>query len=182
MSELSTDPEKENSDSVNMITSISFDDLWNNFPKNSTPYDIFPIIFPNEYQKSPGSFMNACATRLSLALNKVGVKPTLQFKTQQDLKYDGITYPKGIPITTSAIKTPPYLTSNFGEPSFVGENTMENINKYLKGQKGIFTITGVPGWRASGHADIFINDNGEFKCGASCNFGSGGTIQAWFVV
>lgn len=178
----------------NVVTSINFNNLWNNFPKNSKVSEIFPIIFPKEYEKYPESFGNACATRLSLALNKLGIKPTEQFKTQQVLEYDGVSYPKGLPITTMAKDTPEYLKNKFGQPSFKGENTQENIDKYLRGKNGIFTITNVPGWSASGHADIFFDENvnsllsnisgynsPRFNCGHSCHFGEGGTIQVWFV-
>jgi hypothetical protein len=177
----------------NVVTSINFNNLWNNFPKNSSAYEIFPIIFPKEYEEFPEGFGNACATRLSLALNKLGIKPLEQFKTQQVFEYDGVSYPKGLPITTMAKDTPGYLKNKIGPPSFEGENTQENIDKYLKGKKGIFTITNVPGWSASGHADIFYDENmnrvpglpgynsPRFNCGHSCSFGEGGTIQAWFV-
>jgi hypothetical protein len=178
----------------NIVTSINFNNLWNNFPKNSSAYEIFPIIFPKEYEKFPEAFGNACATRLSLALNKLGIKPPGKFQTQQELEYDGVSYPKGLPITTAAKDSPEYLETKFGQPSFKGENTQENIDKYLRGKKGIFTITNVPGWSASGHADIFYDANvnsllsgvsgyntPKFNCGHSCHFGDGGTIQAWFV-
>jgi hypothetical protein len=178
----------------NIVTSINFNSLWSNFPKNSSAYEIFPIIFPKEYEKFPDSFGNACATRLSLALNKLGVKPLEQFKTQQVFEYDGVSYPKGLPITTMAKDSPEYLKNKFGPPSFDGENTQENIDKELKGKKGIFVITNIPGWSASGHADIFYDANvnsllsgisgyntPKFNCGHSCYFGEGGKIQAWFV-
>jgi hypothetical protein len=175
------EPRREVPSAVKPITSINFPSLWKNFPKNSTAQQIFPIIFPTPYKMSPDSFSNACATRLSLALNNLGVKPPLQFKTEQELKYGGVNYPKGLPITVRAKDTPQYLRRTFGPPSFKGENTQENVNKYLKGKKGIFTITGVPGWSATGHADIFFDNKGQFSCGTKCYFGAGGTIQAWFV-
>jgi murein DD-endopeptidase MepM/ murein hydrolase activator NlpD len=165
----------------NVITSIKFGNLWQNFPKNSQAKQIFPIIFPTPYKMFPDSFSNACATRLSLALNNLGIKPTSQFKTENELKYGGVSYPKGLPITVRAKDTPNYLKDKFGPPSFKGENTQENINKFLKGKKGIFTLTNVPGWSATGHADIFFDNKGQFSCGASCYFGAGGTIQAWFI-
>ena len=56
---------------------------------------------------------------------------------------------------------------------------MENINKFLKGKKAIFVLTGVPGWRATGHADIADLSSGQPICGHSCYFGAGGTIRAW---
>lgn len=173
-----------------VVTSINFNSLWRNFPKDSSAYEIFPIILPKEYEKYPEGFGNACATRLSLALNKLGIKPLEQFKTQQVFEYDGVSYPKGLPITTMAKDTPVYLKNKLGPPSFEGENTQENIDKYLKGKKGIFTITDVPGWSASGHADIFYDENmnrmpgydsPRFNCGHSCSFGEGGKIQVWFV-
>lgn len=166
---------------ANVIKSINFGSLWQNFPKNSSASQIFPIIFPTAYNKFPDSFANACATRLSLALNNVGVKPPAQFKTENPLNWGSVVYKKGIPITVRAKDTPGYLKSVFGAPSFKGENTMENINKHLKGKKGIFTITNVPGWSATGHADIFFNDRNGFTCGHGCYFGAGGIIQAWFV-
>jgi LysM repeat protein len=174
--------EKEKEQNTNkIIKSISYDNLYNNFPKNSSAKDIFPVIFPKEYKERPHEFQNACATRLSLALNKVGVKPDSKFKTQQPLVYNGIKYDKGLPITASAVQTPPYLKRALGPPSFSGANKMDVLEKNLKGKKGIFVITKVPGWEASGHADIFSAESGNFKCGYSCHFGQGGIIQAWFV-
>ena len=165
----------------NLITSFKFNNLWQNFPKNSSANQIFPVIFPTPYKQFPDSFSNACATRLSLALNNLGVKPPLQFKTENPFTWQGVTYGKGLPITVRAKDTPTYLKNKFGKPSFVGENTMDNVNQHLKGKKGIFTITNVPGWTATGHADIFFNDSNGFTCGHGCHFGAGGTLQAWFV-
>jgi len=166
---------------TNYISSINFNSLWKNFPKGSQAGEIFPIIFPTAYAQYPDSFANLCATRLSLALNNVGIKPTPQFKTEKDLNWGGVTYKKGQPITVRAKSTPQYLKNYFGNPSVTFENTEENAKKYLKGKKGIFVITGVPGWTATGHADIFFDNNNTFECGHSCYFGSGGKLQAWFI-
>jgi len=184
LAKLKTQPEpvKDDSDKTNnVISSINFGSLWQNFPKNSSANQVFPIIFPTAYKQFPDSFSNLCATRLSLALNNVGVRPIAQFQTEKDLNWNGVTYKKGIPITVRAKSTPAYLKNKFGEPSITFDNTMENVDKYLKGKKGIFVITGVPGWSATGHADIFFNDRNGFTCGHSCHFGEGGKIQVWYV-
>lgn len=163
----------------NLVTSIDFNTLWRNFPRGVKSKDVFPAIFPKLYKEKPQEFGNACATRLSLAMNNVGVRPTPEFVTQNDFVWNGVKYSKKIPITTSAKNTPRYLKAKLGNPTFVGENNQENWNKYLKGKKAIFVITGVPGWRASGHADIVDGTKNNFSCGYACYNGEGGTLQAW---
>lgn len=165
------------------VTKISFDSLWNNFPKDSSAYDIFPGIMPRTYSAAPNEFGNACATRLSLAMNNVGVSPDSHFRTEKDWTYDGVLYPKNKPITASAARTPSYLRRSFGAPTYTFENTDQNVEKFLSGKDAFFVITNVPGWRASGHADIVRKERVGplFKCGQACHFGEGGTIQAWVV-
>lgn len=174
-------PPRNEQPSGNVVSSINFENLWQNFPKNSYASTIFPIIFPTEYQKYPNEFANLCATRLSLALNNLGVKPTAQLRTQNDLNWNGVVYKKNIPITLRAKDTPQYLKNRFGNPTYTFENTTENTDKFLKAKKGIFVITGVPGWTATGHADIFYSTKGGFSCGHHCYFGDGGKIQVWVV-
>jgi hypothetical protein len=160
------------------VTGLDFSSLWNNFPKNSSAYEIFPNIIPKVFNSSPDSFQNACATRLSLALNNIGKRPYAHFITEKDWTYDGVLYPKGKPITTAAKNTPPYLTGLFGRPTYTFENTQENIQKYITGKDVVFVITNVPGWSASGHVDIHRKDG---KCGQACHFDEGGTMQAWVI-
>jgi hypothetical protein len=173
--------------SNNVISSINYNNLLRNFPKDSLASDIFPIIFPTAYKQFPKSFGNLCATRLSLALNNMGIRPPSQFETEKDLNWKGVTYKKGLPITVRAKDTPNYLKSKFGEPSLIMNNTLENTNKYLYGKKGIFVLTNVPGWTATGHADIFssyfngLNGEKNFSCGKDCHFGEGGKMQVWFI-
>lgn len=164
----------------NIIKSIKFSNLWNNFPKNSYGTDIFPKILPKQYKIAPKEFGNACATRLSLALNNLGIKPDSQFRTDNEFTWNGIKYKKGIPLTVTASATPKYLIRYFGQPSYDGPNNWDYINKYIKGKKAIFVLTKVPGWRATGHADI-LDSTKNFVCGSSCHFGEGGRLQAWFL-
>jgi hypothetical protein len=171
LNEASVNPE-------NVVTSMDFNALWNNFP-NADEEEIFPGIFPNQYKQSPQTFQNACATRLCLALIKMGVECGRAFRSEKDWTFKGITYPtKGKDITTGAKNSLIYLTRTFGEPTIDSiDNTPENIEKYLKGNKGIFVITNNPKWPGiSGHADIF-NEKG--KCGHWCYHGEGGKITAW---
>lgn len=172
LSEASVNPE-------NVVTNMDFNTLWKNFP-NAKEEEIFPGIFPKQYEKSPGTFQNACATRLCLALIKMGVECGRAFMSEKDWTFNGITYPtKGKNITTGAKSSIEYLKTAFGPPTIdLIDNTPENIEKYFKSNKGIFVITNNPQWPGiSGHADIF-NEKG--KCGHACYHGSGGKITAWF--
>lgn len=168
-----TDPNR------NYVKNISFDSLWANFPKKSSAEDLFPNIFPTDYKKTPSTFGNACATRLSLALNNLGIRPKREYKTEVDFTYDGVTYKKESPITTSAWATHQYLTARLGKPTYTMKNTEENVDKYLVGKQAIFVITENPNWEASGHVDIVDYTDGYKKCGYSCHLGAGGKLQAW---
>lgn len=164
---------------TNTKVGLNFNALWNNFPKGAAADQIFPGIFPELYKDMPESFKNACATRLSLALNNLGVKPIAQYKTMSDWSYQGVNYKKGLPITVRAKDTPNYLNSVFGPPSFKGPNTPENVDKYIKGKNAIFVITNVPRWSATGHVDVV---NSKMQCGHACYLGEvGGILQAWYV-
>lgn len=175
----------ETNDGKNYIKSFSFDSLWNNFPKDSSARDIYPVIFPKEYEKDPGTFGNACATRLSLTLNNLGLKPPRDWQTQQDFTWDGVTYKKGSHVVAAALRTPGYLKSLLGTPTFEGENTIENVKKHIYGKKAIFVLTKVPTFQtAKGHVDVVDYTKKSPVCASklnesSCYFGEGGNLYVW---
>ena len=141
----------------------------------------FSKVIPKIYQEDPPKFVNACASRLSLALNKAGVTDlnpvafnTLYDYTHNEGKGAGNTYSKGTPLITSALQMKNFLTKKYGNgEDFENDGT---ITDKLKGRKGMFVITEVPGWRASGHADIH---DGKGNCGNYCHFGEGGKLRFW---
>lgn len=162
------------------ISSIDFNTLWQNFPGDASAEDIFPKILPKTYEKNPESFSNACATRMSLALNNVGIKPTTQYKTEKEFVWNGVKYQKGIPLTVRATSMKDYLTSKLGSPTFTMSNDDENeVKKKLAGRNAVFVITNVPGWSATGHVDIAASAGGKTRCGNFCHFGEGGKIFFW---
>lgn len=169
---------------LNEGISIPFETISDNFPDNLQGPDFFSTIIPEIYQQAPNEFVNACATRMSFALNNAGYKPTpIAFNTLSD--YSGavgkggkqLTLKKGSPLITSAVQMKTYLRSTFGKPTFeMSNDDKQKVLDALGDSKGVFVLTNVPGWRASGHAEIY-RGNGE--CGNLCHFGEGGTLTFW---
>jgi hypothetical protein len=161
------------------LSTLPFETISNNFPDNLDGTDFFSKVIPKIYEKSPDRFVNACASRLSLALNNAGYTPSpVAFKTQNDYSVDGKNYPKGSSLITSAIVMKDYLTKNFGKPLIVPNDDSQKVAEAINGVKGMFVITKVPGWGASGHADIYRGGDGS-DCGNNCHFGEGGTLYFW---
>lgn len=167
------------------ISTLPFETISDNFPDNLDGTDFFSKVIPKIYEKAPDKFVNACASRLSLALNNAGYKPSpVAFRTQFDYTADGqnfkpVTYPKGSSLVTSAVYMRDYLKSQFGKPTILMPNDdAQKVMDAIDGTKGMFVITNVPGWGASGHADIYRGGDGS-DCGNNCHFGEGGTLHFW---
>lgn len=169
---------------LNESTSIPFNSILSNFPDSLHGPDFFSKVLPKEYEEDSSKFFNACATRLSFALNNSGIKPNpIAFRTQADYSDSvgpngkQLTLKKGSPLITSAVDMKKFLETTFGKPTKTIKNdNKENVLKELGNMKGIFAITNVPNWTASGHVDVY---RGNGMCGNKCNFGRGGILYFW---
>ena len=169
---------------LNESVNIPFESISDNFPDFLEGPDFFSKVIPKVYEQDPNGFVNACATRMSFALNNAGYSPSpIAFNTQEEYTSNvgkggkTVTLKKGSPLVTSAAQMKTYLTTTFGQPTLTMSNQDEQkVIEALGDLKGIFVLTGVPGWRASGHAEIYRGNN---ECGNSCHFGAGGTISFW---
>lgn len=171
---------------LNESVNIPFDTISNNFPDTLTGPDFFSKVIPKIYEQNPNAFYNACATRMSVALSNAGYSLSpIAFNTLSD--YSGnvgkgggqITVKKGTPLITSAAQMDKYLKRTFGPPTLTMSNEDgQKVIESLGDKKGIFVLIGVPGWSASGHAEIYRGNN---ECGTSCHFGEGGTLNFWGV-
>lgn len=131
-------------------------ELDKNFP-NKAAGDVFTEIGGKvKLNYDIGVFKNACATRVSKALNySLGSHEIPFFKTKNSDGKDVVQVSSGgkklwyIYRVKSLIK---YLTQTYGVPKYV------DIKKYkqeLKGKKGII-IFEIKGWNdATGHADLW---------------------------
>ena len=117
------------------------------------------------YNLESGMFENACAIRISHALNEAG---------------EEIAFARGI--TSSGAEgdwhifrvndLKEHLTEQFGEPDVTSSNPMD-----FAGRQGIIVFD-VDGWsNASGHADLFNGYDCEGVC--YCNGPTGAPSQAY---
>lgn len=167
---------------TNTKITLNFGSLWKSTPGTVGADKIFAGIMPAAVKESPGSFGNACATRLSLGMLANGVKPDQQYLTEKDWEFNGTIYKKKSPITVRASSTPDYLKRNFGPPSFTGPNTQANVEKYIRGRNAVFVLTEVPQWikaKISGHVDLV---NSQLQCNNHCYWGEDypGKLQVWY--
>lgn len=131
-------------------------ELLKNFP-NKAAKDVFTEIGGKvKLNYDIGVFKNACATRMSKALNlSLGEHKIPYFKTKNSSGEDVVQVSSGgkklwyIFRVKALIE---YLTKTYGAPKNIG---IGNYKQSLKGKKGIIVFE-VSGWTdASGHADLW---------------------------
>ncbi len=166
----------------------SFDDFFVAFPSHLDPQtahapEVFALVGgqPNAiYLAHPESNGNTCALRVSRGLNYSGVTiPNIPGKTFKgaDNKYYFL----------SAKNLLGWMKKTFGTPT--GTNHLvesqggvkgENFPAFLAGKKGIYILvpndTSQNGFAASGHADLFWNDD----CDGACYYGATGGVKEIF--
>ena len=132
----------------------SYDDMYNYYPKDAAGGDmpadeVYKLVGGQIYKmylEKPQDFANACALRVSYALNKSGVDIPAGKKTFKG--EDKKNYFLG------AIHLHNWMKSYFGDPDITA---IKNFESELQGNKGIYTmIPKKPGkFGASGHATLF---------------------------
>ncbi|MBI4945231.1 MAG: hypothetical protein HY840_02385 [Bacteroidetes bacterium] len=136
----------------------SWSSMSTNYPKNSEggdmpASDVYEMVggqIYNMYLSDPSSYANACALRVSYALNKSGV--SIPDASGTFTGGDGGNY------FLSASKLNSWMTSYFGSPNL---SVRSNFESSLQGNQGIYImIPNYPGkFGASGHATLFDGSN-----------------------
>ena len=115
--------------------------------------DIFKMVLGDNYDKS--MFTNACATRVSIALNKAGIDVRKDFIIQVgDLKGKGFI--------ASALSLRKWLTSQFGTADEIIKNpkNFNQVSKEIDGRQGIYIMhpkaEAFSNSSISGHATLWV--------------------------
>jgi len=148
----------------------------NNFPKLYWPehpyyYQTMPAksvysivggylesLYLNNGQNS-GPYKNACAVRISLALNKIGISIPTNAVTRQGATVNGISQNYFL----QAISVNDFMIKTFGDSTYKLEgadaNDKNKIAKLLEGKYGIYVIVNNSSTTAgyTGHADLIKN-------------------------
>ncbi|WP_299285916.1 T6SS effector amidase Tae4 family protein [uncultured Mucilaginibacter sp.] len=131
----------------------SYQDFYNNFPNVDADavYNLIGGPILAHHQSDPVNYSNACALRVSRALNYAGKTIPAVNGTEQGA--DGKNY------FLSAKALNAYLRKAFGPPTdhftqTQGGRNGENFPNLIAGKKGIYSMI-ASGWVASGHADLF---------------------------
>jgi hypothetical protein len=138
-----------------------FSDLWAHYPLNLPAGDTYKLVGGAAYElykSNPEGYANACALRLSRALNYGGMPiGGLGYRVKGG---DGKEYHLRVKDTIA------FLKKNLGTPDISIKPNGQNRQKDFANKKGIIVFI-VSGWRdASGHATLW---NGSI-CGDKCYF------------
>lgn len=153
------------------------DAMWNAHPGSIQPNEFFPLIIPKQFE-STGSgtgrwWNNTCATKMSMALAKVGNKVPGQYRTE--IEYNGI--PAKTTFNPSSKAMVKILTSLYGPPTLkLKLKSQSPAPEEILGRKGFYVLlTPEFGSSAAGHTDVW---NGyESKNGD--HWGVSGTLYFW---
>jgi hypothetical protein len=123
--------------------------------ENDQPgHDVFVSVFGKDYDTK--IFTNACATRVSIALNKANYTVRKDFIIRQ-----GDLHGKGI--ITSAINLKKWLAepSRFGEPDvkIVSPSSLNDVKVAIGQKKGIYILESNNYKWASGHATLWYDEH-----------------------
>ena len=153
------------------------DAMWNAHPGSIQPNEFFPLIIPKQFE-STGSgtgrwWNNTCATKMSMALAKIGNKVPGQYRTE--IEYNGI--PAKTTFNPSSKAMVKILTSLYGPPTLkLKLKSQSPAPEEILGRKGFYVLL-TPDWGsgAAGHTDVW---NGyESKNGD--HWGVSGTLYFW---
>jgi len=141
----------------------SYQDFFNNFPNVDAPavYTLIGGQILAHHQSDPANYSNACALRVSRALNYSGI--TIPALRGTETGSDGKNY------FLSAQNLNAWMRKTFGPPTdhftkAQGGTNGENFPSLIDGKKGIYSMV-ASGWVATGHADLF---NGRY-CDRGCD-------------
>lgn len=144
---------------------FDFDALWNNYPYKKSPEDVYKLIGGDvlrNFKSDPDSYANACACRLSRALNYAGQKinPSDSSPGGYAKGGDSLNYLYRVKDMIEAV------SKRFGSPDFVLKPRGADVSSSFKGKKGII-IFKVKGWNnATGHVTLW----NKTECGDHCFF------------
>lgn len=145
-----------------------FDELWENYPVNSTYTEAYTLVGGQAlalHLENPDAYTNACALRFSRSVNYTGYNISRRDSSRGGAVKggDGLTY---LIRVKDAIK---FVKNNFGEPTKTfksNDHNMSEVRNKLTNKRGII-IFDVAGWGdASGHVTLW---NGK-TCGDHCYF------------
>ena len=146
------------------INRPKFFDLWNNYPIATSAPQAYQLVGGDAYKlflENPNGYANACALRLSRAMNYGGMPIKSTEKGYHVKGGDGKNYLLRVRDMINFVKT------NFGEPDLILKPKMkENVSVQLKNKKGVI-IFKVQGWEgATGHVTLWDG----MLCGDHCYF------------
>lgn len=140
-----------------------FSDLWNSYPVGMAAGDVYKLVGGNAYalyKENPADYANACALRLSRALNYGGLTIT---STATGYKVNGDDEKLYLLRVKDMIS---FVKANFGAPDMEIDTEGLDQSWAFREKKGVL-IFNVSGWdRATGHVTLW---NGS-DCGDSCYF------------
>jgi hypothetical protein len=143
---------------------------WKNMFSNNAE-ELFNYLFKKERLETPidpyTQFANSCATKVSLALNAVGMSN----KVKRSFTVTS-GEAAGQPITTSAKGLRDHLMGSWGEKPIVikGSITEDDlINKIGKGKSGVFICSPCGFQTCSGHAFVWSPVGGTNKQGGAAD-------------
>ncbi len=167
---------------IEQIKKPKFKDVLEGYPLNSSETDdmdtqsVFELVFGVDYDKS--IFTNACATRVSMALNEAGVPVRKDFIGQEG------TY-KGKGIIASAANLRKWLTSYFGQADVIIENPTDfnQVSTQINGRKGIYIMHPKAGAFSSssisGHATLWVGGTYNNAVGGHNYIAQAKSIYFW---
>lgn len=121
-----------------------------------------------ELLKQNPAYQNTCASRMSLALIKSGVRFDGRLKIKTG-KYKGRTFEPGAKLLADQLAKPHV----FGKPQII--NATKAIEN-LSGKKGVIFFWKISGYNG-GHIDIIESTNSTLVCNSACYFDS---KEIWF--
>lgn len=140
-----------------------FNDLWSHYPVHMPAPDVYKLVGGQAYelyQENPISYANACALRLSRALNYGGMEISQKTSGYKIKGGDKKLYLLRVKDMID------FVLKKYGKPDHIIKNDGYDHSKDFTGMKGIL-IFKVKGWGdASGHVTLW---NGS-DCGDHCYF------------
>lgn len=140
-----------------------FTDLWSHYPVHMSAPDVYKLVGGQAYdlyQENPADYANACALRLSRALNYGGMEVSEKTAGYKVRGGDKKLYLLRVKDMIN------FVSKKYGEPDRTIKTSGNDHSKDFSGMQGIL-IFKVKGWGdASGHVTLW---NGT-DCGDNCYF------------
>lgn len=176
------------------INRPNWEDVYNGYPKNKDGTDdmetteVFKLVFGDNYDTKTKTFKdpytkdeiimaNACATRVSIALNKAGMSVAKNFTVLTgELKGKGLV--------TSAISLKKWLSEDtvWGKADEIikGPTNLTDVAAKINCRNGVYILIPKAGYwaTATGHATLWIGADGDVVGGHDYADGAG-EIYFW---